>query len=1590
MPTSTSHATPSLAAFEPATRAWFTSTFDAATPVQAAAWAAIVAGDHTLVIAPTGSGKTLAAFLHAIDRLFRLRAQQPRMPGDGTGVLYISPIKALGADVHRNLQVPLEGVNAQREQRGDPALALSVAIRSGDTTSAERARLLRRPPDILITTPESLFLMLTSKARDSLRDVHTVIIDEIHAVAGSKRGSHLALSLERLDAVARQPVQRIGLSATVRPVEQVAGFLAGDRPVTVVNPPSDRQLDVRIVVPVEDMADIPSPASEGGNALAGRVGSIWPHVEASILDQVLSRRATIVFANSRGVAEKLTARLNELYADRVAREPGLHLPPQDAQDALPADGHYGSFNGGTAGRASGALALIARSHHGSVSKEQRREIEQALKSGELRCVVATSSLELGIDMGRVDLVIQVAAPPSVASALQRVGRASHQVGGTSTGLVYPRTRRDLIDATVAIERMLAGRIEAVDPPQNPLDVLAQQTVAAAAMDTLQVDAWYARVRRAAPYRTLPRSAFDATLDMLAGRYPSDDFSGFRPRLVWNRQAGTLEARPGAKQLAATSGGTIPDRGMFGVVLPEGEERAGSRRVGELDEEMVYESRVNDVITLGASSWRIEQITHDQVVVTPAPGRSARLPFWRGEGVGRPAELGEAVGAFIAALEPPADEGDRPTAVTERLQACGLASNAIANIFGLLDEQRQATGVLPTDRRLVVERCRDENGDWRLMLHSPYGRRVHDPWALAMAARIRERWGVDPAVVASDDGIIARIPDTAGRLPGADLFLFDPEQVRREVARAVGTSALFAARFRECAARALLLPRRSPGRRSPLWQQRLRAAELLAIAQRYPDFPILIEAARECLQDVYDLQALGALMQRLAEGSVDIAEVTTEVPSPFAANLLFGYVAEFMYGTDVPLAERRASVLSLDDALLADLLGQVDMGELLDAAVVDQVDAELQRLAPARRAKGREGVADLLRELGPLALPEVARRLVDDDAALDYLQALEGEHRALRVTLAGSERWAAAEDATRLRDALGIVLPTLPPHAVLPPSTDPLGDLLARYARTHRPFTTAQVATAFGVGVVVADAALDQLQAQGKVLRGSFGLARDGEERPDPVPASLPLARHEWVGEDVLRRLRMRSLQAARAATRPVAQDAYVLMLLERQGLVPDAAPMARLAHASAPALYGIEGVARVVELLAGVAAPASVWESQILPARVGDYAPGMLDELLATGSVLWAGHARIGEDDGLVSLHLQEVAFETLPAPTAVGDLSPLQQAIVAVLGDGGAYFARALAAAVQGRLAATASEQPAPVVMPDTLHAALWDLVWAGHVTTDIWSPLRGLAGTRAPRPRAVRHTRRQRDPRWIDMAGPQDPAGPLSAAAASFAAPTLAGRWSLLPRETVSDTVRAVALADGLLDRHAIVTRGAAVAEGIVGGFPALQQVYRSMEDAGRVLRGRFVTGLGGAQFAERSTVDRLRAIADTLQTTPSHLVVGLSALDPANPFGSVLPWPAHAATLRPVRRAGALVVIGAGRPLMYLAQGGRQLLTWFDPAQASADLTQAACQALVAALRRGRRGRFTLELLNDAPVGRDAVTDALRAAGFRGAPRGLDWEG
>lgn len=1548
--------------FSPATRDWFVSAFQHPTPVQAQTWTATNAGEHVLAIAPTGSGKTLAAFLYALDQLFRegdIPSADTVERKKTTRILYISPIKALGTDIQRNLQIPLQGISEQRKKHGAPEVVIRVAMRTWDTSTQERATLVRRPPDILITTPESLYLMLTSRARETLRGVETVILDEVHAVAGNKRGAHLALSLERLDALLARPAQRIGLSATVRSPSDVAQFLGGDRPVTVVNPPALRHPDIRIVVPVANLDDVLSTSTgTGETSHAGREGSIWPHIESGILDQVLNHRSTIVFTNSRGLAEKLTARLNELYTSRMAEAPDVQT------DAA----HYVSSSGATSNRAQTGATFIARSHHGSVSKEQRAVTEQALKSGELRCVVATSSLELGIDMGAVDLVIQIASPLSVASGLQRIGRAGHQVGGISKALFYPRTRRELIDSTVVVDCMLAGKLESLTPPRNPLDVLAQQTVAAVSMEALNVDDWYATVCRAAPWKALPREVFDATLDMLSGRYPSGDFSVFRPRIIWQRESGQLTARPGAQLLAVTSGGTIPDRGMFSVLLPEGEEQVGARRVGELDEEMVYESRVNDIITLGATSWRIQQITHDQVIVTPAPGRSARLPFWRGEGSGRPAELGELIGDFMHAL---AD--DAFLSSPDKLTLPGLShdENALANIKGLIEEQRSATGIIPGSRHLVLERCRDEMGDWRVILHSPYGRRVHEPWALAIAGRLHALWGADASVVASDDGIVARLPDTEGKIPDAAVFLFDPEKLSRLVRDAVGNSALFAARFRECAARALLMPGRTPGRRSPLWQQRLRAGQLLEIARGYADFPILLETVRECLQDVYDLPALDRLMRRLNTGEVQISAVTTATPSPFAASLLFGYVAEFMYESDAPLAERRASVLSLDSELLGNLLGQADPGELLDPSVIRRIEEELQRLAPERKARGKEGLFDLLRELGPMTLDDLAARHRESREAVSvWLDELLAERRAFTLTIDDSQRIACMDDAARLRDALGVRLPADLPDAWLNPVATPLADLFLRYVQSHTLFTVQQIAHAFGLGVAVAQEALEKLREQGKVIRLRAG-------QPGQAGQPHALSSSDWVGEEIFRRLRIRSLQAAREATRPVPATAFTRLLLERQGLLAgsDGSP-AFHSDLSGGVFEGVDGVLRVIEQLAGLGLPATLWESQILPARVRDYAPEMLDELLSTGEVIWSGQKKLGDDDGLVALHIQEYAAETLIMPQDSTTLSPLQQAILGALSHGGAWFAHQLSALIESR---RAPGDETLSLTADALHEALWGLVWQGYITTDIWSPLRALsrAGS-SPRPSSQRRVRSRRGRPALA------PRAPLPTQM-SLSTPTLAGRWSLLHADKLNDTEWLLALADNMLDRYGIVSRRAVMMENLPGGFPAMQTVYRNMEDVGRILRGRFVEGMGGTQFAERLTIDRLRELATIKPEKARFTPVALSASDPANPFGTQLPWPSHVSSLVPTRRNGALIVIAGGILRLYLAQGGKKMIVWPDDDDAIAGQV---FRALAVALRREPRLHFTLEEINDTPVRQMPLFTLLRDVGFSSSPRGLDW--
>ena len=1182
-----------LAAFSEPTRAWFQAAFAEPTTAQVGAWDAIGRGQHALVVAPTGSGKTLSAFLWSLDRLATAAVPAKKQR---CRVLYISPLKALAVDVERNLRAPLAGIRHTADRLGVTVPEIRVGLRSGDTSPGDRRRLTTSPPDIMITTPESLFLMLTSQAREVLRSVETVIVDEVHAVAGTKRGAHLALSLERLDALLARPAQRIGLSATVRPLEEVARFLGGPAPVEIVAPPSVKEWDLKVVVPVEDMTELGQPIEDevGGSAAGGvRRTSLWPYVEERIAELIGQHRSTIVFANSRRLAERLTARLNEIAAERC-RDSVVELDSvvEPVETTKPPAQIMAQ-----SGASSGAAAIIARAHHGSVSKEQRALIEDDLKRGRLPCVVATSSLELGIDMGAVDLVIQVESPPSVASALQRVGRAGHQVGEVSRGVLFPKHRGDLAQTAVAVERMRSGAIESLRVPTNPLDVLAQQVVAAVALEAWDVDEFYALVRRTASFATLPRSAYDATLDLLAGRYPSDEFAELRPRIVWDRISGELTGRPGAQRLAVTSGGTIPDRGLFGVFLvgSSSKEQSGpGRRVGELDEEMVYESRVGDIFALGATSWRIEDITHDRVLVTPAPGVPGRLPFWKGDTLGRPAELGQAVGAYTRELA-----AMKPKAAVATAVAAGLDQWAADNLVGYLAEQREATNVLPSDQTLVVERFRDELGDWQLVVHSPYGTPVHAPWALAINTRLRERYGVEASAVASDDGIVLRIPDTDVEPPGGEVVVFEADEIEQIVTSEVGGSALFASRFRECAARALLLPRRDPGRRSPLWQQRQRSAQLLEVASKYPSFPIVLEAVREVLQDVYDLPALVTLMKRVDRREVQVVDVATHQPSPYARSLLFGYVAQFVYEGDSPIAERRAAALSLDQGLLAELLGRAELRELLDPEVLAEVEAELQRLVPDRFARDAEGVADLLRLLGPLSGDEVAERSVNGADARGWLASLSDSRRVVEVRVAGAARWAAIEDVARLRDGLGVPVPPGTPDVFTEPVDDPLVDLVSRFARTHGPFTTADVADRLGLGAAVARQTLQRLAAAGRLLEGEFRPSGSGSE---------------WCDAEVLRKLRRRSLARLRQEVEPVEPEVLGRFLPAWQHLVASGGRRRG-------GLRGLDGVVSAVEQLAGCPVPASALEPLVLAARVSDYEPAMLDELSATGEVIWAGHS---------------------------------------------------------------------------------------------------------------------------------------------------------------------------------------------------------------------------------------------------------------------------------------------------------------------------------------------------------------------------------
>ena len=1497
-----------LATFNPATRAWFEATFQTPTRAQELAWPAIALGESVLVLAPTGSGKTLAAFLAAIDHLMFSPAPGVGAP-DGAGVpkkaatriVYVSPLKALAVDVERNLREPLVGITRQAQRLGIPYREPTVAIRTGDTPSRERARYQREPADILITTPESLYLILTSLARDALRTVESVIVDEIHAVVPSKRGSHLALTLERLEArrLNKAKMQRVGLSATQRPLDEMARFLGGlddgiPRPVRVLDAGSRKQLELRVEVPVEDMARLGEPADiPTGPVTAVQRSSIWPAIHPLILELIRAHRSTLIFVNSRRLAERLAGALNELAGEE-----------------------------------------LVHAHHGSIAREQRLRIEDDLKSGRLPALVATSSLELGIDMGAIDLVIQVESPPSVASGMQRIGRAGHRIDEPSTGVIIPKYRGDLLASAAITEGMMAGAVEPLRYPRNPLDIVAQQIVAMTAMDDWAVDDLERVIHQAAPFAELPRSAFEGVLDMLSGRYPSDEFAELRPRIVWDRTAGIVRSREGAKLVAISNGGTIPDRGLYGVFLAGAEK--GKGRVGELDEEYVFETKEGDVFLLGASSWRVEEITQDRVLVSPAPGVPGRMPFWHGESVGRPLEFGRAIGALTRRMRSLSTE----EATNELVTKHALAEGAARNLIQYLRDQEAATGAVPDDHNIVIERYLDDMGDWRVCILSHFGARVHAPWAMAIGAMVRERNGDEPDILWTNDGIVVRFPGT-DQPPPVELLLPDPDTVSdlvqaslavggggaREANLGAPTTALFAARFRENSARALLLPRRRAGQRAPLWQQRKRAGDLLAVASRYEAFPMVLETYREILQDVFDMPGLVGLLAAIRSRKLRVNTVDTRAPSPFAASLLFNYVANFMYEGDAPLAELRAQALTVDPSQLRALLGEVELRELLDQDAVTDLELSLQHLVRERAARHPDGVHEMLLRLGDLTAAEIEARSAEPEAVHEWISTLATERRVLDVRVAGERRFIAAEDAGRYRDALGVGLPLgLPAAFLTSDDADPLVSLLRRYARTHGPFVAGDPARRFGLAEPPVVDALRRLADAGTVVEGQFRPGQSGSE---------------WMDTGVLRTLRGRSLARLRREVEPVEQDALGRFAIAWHGIDSPERGQAAL----------LDAIAK----LEGAFVPASDMETRILPARVAKYDPRDLDALLGSGAVMWMGGGALGPKDGRIALFLAEHFSLLRPTPETRPD-RPIHDRLREVLQARGASFFPQLLAAARGGFA------------PE-LGDALWDLVWAGEVTNDSFHAVRALL---APlrRSRKSSSVGRAMHVRSLERFSVRD---------------DVAGRWSLTEAAgdaPITPTERATAQIRQLLERHGVLTREVVRSEGIGGGFAAAYGILKAMEDAGRIRRGYFVAGLGAAQFALPGAVDRLRSARE--RPEEPHAVV-LAATDPANAYGAALSWPERAEGRKPMRTAGALVVLVDGRLAGWLGRGEEQLLT-FVAEEADAEPTRKALAAALAAeVGPDRRTTLFIQSVDGAPVDESPISDALRDAGFARTPRG-----
>jgi ATP-dependent Lhr-like helicase len=1494
-----------LALFHPLTAAWFHAALGAPTTPQRLGWPVIARGESTLILAPTGTGKTLTAFLWCLDRLLFHRVPDA---SPGTRILYISPLKALAVDVERNLRVPLAGIADLARLSGTALRSPEIAIRTGDTPQTERSRFRRHPADILITTPESLYLLLTSESAAALRTVDTVIVDEIHALVPTKRGAHLALSLERLEAIAARPLQRIGLSATQRPLEEVALFLGGyapdfaPRPVTIVNAGEPKRLQLKVELPVEDQP--PERASTTTDGSPPKRASIWTTIPPRLLAILRGRRSTLIFVNNRRTAERLAGALNEL-----AQEP------------------------------------LARAHHGSLAAAQRSEIEEQLKRGEIRAVVATSSLELGIDMGAIDLVIQIESPPSVASGMQRIGRAGHKVGVVSEGIIFPKYRADLIACAAVTRAMHEGHVESTAILRNPLDVLAQQIVAIVAYPPrlavprlkgqpprepfISVDDLHAILRSAAPFASLSRPALENVLDLLAGKYPSDEFSELRPRITWDRVANLLTPREGAKTLAILNAGTIPDRGLYGVFL-SGEHKKPVR-VGELDEEMVFESRVGEVFLLGASTWRIDEITHDRVLVSPAPGRPGKMPFWHGDLAGRPLEFGRRIGALVRELRalPP------NAAISRLVREHDLDTQAAENLLTFLSDQANVTTVVPDDRTIVIERIRDDLGDWRICVLTPFGNRIHTPWAMAAAAQIQAAGGPHVETMSTDDGFVLRLPDV-DTPPDAAVLLPDPDLAQELVVRQLSTTALFAAKFREASARALLLPRRRARIRAPLWQQRKRASDLLAVASRYPSFPMLLEAHRECLRDTFDMPAFLEVLRSIKNGDLQVNVVDTPKASPFAASLLFGYVGNFIYDGDAPLAERRAAALSIDQAQLRELLGEADLRELLDPVAIAEVEAQLQLLGENQRVRSADGIQDLLLRLGDLSHDEIAQRVASPDL-LRSLPSLQRAGRILPIRVAGQARFIAIEDAARYRDALGLKLPSGLPQSLLTPVVNPLLELVRRYARTHGPFAIREVAARFRLDAGSAEAALHTLVRDGRVLEGGFRPA--GTDREFCDAESLRLVRHK-------------SLARLRKEIEPAEPRLFARLQTHWQGVLQKR--------------RGLDALLDTIESLQGAPLPASLLERQILPARLARYNPADLDTLIAAGEIVWCGFDSLGERDGRIAFYLADRMADLLPPRTASAEpLSPREETLLVELARAGALFFSQLHEAMGGGY-------------PGETVDALWSLVWRGLVTNDTLHALRAWIA----RPETSRSARRVHN----QQAFRSRRTTPASAQ----------GRWTLVPAVTrttpAEHTAWSHAVAQQLLHRYGIVTRETVAQENLPGGFSAVYELLKALEAQGRVRRGYFIAGLGGAQFAQPAAVDLLRSLGGAEPEKAERVI--LAATDPANPWGSILRWPEPedpGAALS--RSVGAAVILRNGALIAYLRRSNPAIQVFLpadepDRSAAARDLAGFLFQ-MAQDLLHNPENRHHGGLLIDAIAGQPAyqhfLARFLEEAGFHASPRG-----